>query len=180
MGFDSTAFWGFIGLAATSLSVGVALILAEKKKWGRGFVWLAGFFALVAVACFFWPRRAHEATPAINTSGSQSIAQQNAQAITNNFRGPDSQRPAENRDPNTLYQFNAVVGSVQGAVLSPEQSEVTFMAIRLSKPVDPQREIEYQDWVLVCNNLPEPPSGFVGMYSVVVAGAKCRIAGKRK
>jgi hypothetical protein len=179
MGLDSAVFWGFIGLAAISLSVGVALILAEKKKWGRRLVGLAGFFALVAVACFFWPR-AHEAAPAINASGSPSIAQQNARAVTNNFGGFAFQKPQEKRDPNALYQFDAIVGNVQGAVLSPQHSEVTFMAIRLSKPVDPQREIEYQDWVLICNDLPEPPTGFVGMYSAVVAGASCRIAGRRK
>jgi hypothetical protein len=182
MGLDNAAFWGFLGLAAACLLARLAMIWTiGHEEWGRRLLWLAGASALAAAVCFLWPYiRTHEATTAISASGSQPIAQQNARAITNNFGGFASQLPPENRDPNALYQFDAIVGSVQGAVLSPEHSAVTFVAIRLSKPVDPQREIQYQDWVLICNDLPEPPNGFVGMYSAVVAGAKCRIAGKRK
>jgi hypothetical protein len=83
------------------------------------------------------------------------------------------------RDPNGLYQFGNLIGTVQGAVVTPEHSAATFQFIRLSTAPDPTREIEYQDWTLICDGLPPPKQGFVGTTSIVIMGLTCRIIGRR-
>ena len=110
------------------------------------------------------------------TSNNQ-VGGQTAHTITNTTY----QAPSENRDPNSLYQFGVLVGSVQGAVIQPERSAIQFQAVRITTPVDPSREFEYQDWALECQHFPMPKPGFVATYAVaIVGGPPCRIIGKRK
>jgi len=83
------------------------------------------------------------------------------------------------RNPNALYQYGEAVAEVQGAVISQANGTVTFQAIRTAGKADAAREVEYQDWVLRCPDLPGPrPGTFVGQFSGVVAGATCTIVGK--
>jgi hypothetical protein len=83
------------------------------------------------------------------------------------------------RNPNALYQYGEPVADVQGAVISQAQGIVTFQGMHTTGKADPTREVEYQDWVLLCPDLPRPPSNaFVGQFSGVVAGGRCTILRK--
>jgi hypothetical protein len=85
----------------------------------------------------------------------------------------------QSHDPNALYQYGEPVADVQGAVISQAQGMVTFQALHTAGKADPTREVEYQDWVLSCPDLPRPPpNAFVGQFSGVVAGEKCTIVRK--
>ena len=80
------------------------------------------------------------------------------------------------RNPNALYQYDEKVAEVQGAVISQANGVVTFQAIRTAGKADPAREVEYQDWVLRCPNLPKPhPDVIIGQFIGVIAGAVCDI-----
>jgi hypothetical protein len=94
-----------------------------------------------------------------------------------NPRGTTVLAPA--RNPNALYQYGEAVAEVQGAVLSQANGTVTFQTIRSAGKADSTREVEYQDWVLRCPNLPGPrPGTIVGQFSGMVVGETCTIVGK--
>jgi hypothetical protein len=84
------------------------------------------------------------------------------------------------RNPNALYQYGEPVAEVQGAVISQANGIVTFQALHTSGKADKTREVEYQDWVLRCPQLPAPaPNVMVGQYNGMVWGATCDIIRKR-
>ena len=84
------------------------------------------------------------------------------------------------RNPNALYQYNEAVAEVQGAAASQANGTITFQFVRTTGKADPTREVEYQDWVLSCPDLPRPkPNEFVGQFMGVLAGEVCRIIRKR-
>lgn len=84
------------------------------------------------------------------------------------------------RNPNALYQYGEPVAEVQGAVISQANGIVTFQALHTSGKADKAREVEYQDWVLRCPQLPAPaPNVVVGQFIGMVAGATCDIIRKR-
>ncbi len=84
------------------------------------------------------------------------------------------------RNPNSLYQYGDVIAEVQGAVISVSNGSVTFQNVRNAGKADPTRDVEYQDWILRCPDLPRPlPNTFVGQYIGVVAGETCSIVRKR-
>jgi hypothetical protein len=88
--------------------------------------------------------------------------------------------PPPARDPNALYQYGEAVANVQGPVISQSSSTVTFQAVRTTGKADPTRDVEFQDWVLRCPDLPRPPpNAIVGQFIGVVAGETCSIIRKR-
>jgi hypothetical protein len=90
-----------------------------------------------------------------------------------------SAAPSAARNPNAIYQYGESVGEVQGAVISQANGIVTFQTVHTSGKADPNRDVEYQNWVLRCPNLPAPaPGTTAGMFSGVIAGEKCAIIGK--
>jgi hypothetical protein len=78
------------------------------------------------------------------------------------------------RNPNALYQYDEKVADVQGAVVLPSQGTASFQMIHMIAQIDPTHELEYQDWVLVCPDLPQPKKGFVGLTSGMITGMSCR------
>ncbi len=82
------------------------------------------------------------------------------------------------RNPNALYQYKEMVATVQGAVVLQSQGTVSFQVIHATAQIDPTRELDYQDWVLLCPDLPKPKQGFVGTTSTIVAGLNCRIVSR--
>ena len=71
--------------------------------------------------------------------------------------------PQHARDPNALYQYGEPVADVQGAIISQANGTVTFQAVHTAGKVDPTREVEYQNWVLSCPNLPAPRPNTYGL-----------------
>jgi hypothetical protein len=61
------------------------------------------------------------------------------------------------RNPNALYQDGEIVAEVDGAVPSQGNHIMTFRTVRTHGKADKNREVEYQDWVLNCPDLPGPP-----------------------
>jgi hypothetical protein len=97
------------------------------------------------------------------------------------FQLPSAHDTTPQRDPNTLYQYDEIVGEVQGAVVSQPNSVVTFQVVRSNGKADPKRNVEYQDWTLSCPDLPRPgPNEIVGQFIGMVVGLKCTIVGKRQ
>jgi len=83
------------------------------------------------------------------------------------------------RDPNALYQYGELVAEVQGAVISQANGTVTFQTVHTSGKADSTHEVEYQNWVLSCPDLPAPcPNTMVGQFSGMVVGEKCAIVRK--
>ncbi len=83
------------------------------------------------------------------------------------------------RNPNALYQYGDAVAEVQGAVISQANGIVTIQSVRPTGKADPGREVEYQDWVLTCPDLPAPrPNVIVGQFSGLLVGETCRIIRK--
>jgi hypothetical protein len=83
------------------------------------------------------------------------------------------------RNPNALYQYGDAVADVQGAVISQASGTVTFQIIHTAGKADPTREVEYQDWVLTCPNLPAPKANeVVGQFSGTLVGETCHIIRK--
>lgn len=101
--------------------------------------------------------------------------------VRNAFPNPSSSNVMPQRDPNALYQYDEKVGDVQGAVVSPANSTVSFQVVRSNGKADPTRNVEYQDWKLSCPDLPRPgPNEIVGQFIGMVVGLKCTIAGRRQ
>lgn len=99
--------------------------------------------------------------------------------VRNAFEPRDA--PASQRDPNAFYQYGEVVGDVQGAVVSQSNSLMTFQVVRSNGKADPTRDVEYQNWVISCPDLPRPrPNEIVGQFIGMVVGMKCTIVGKRQ
>ncbi len=99
--------------------------------------------------------------------------------VRNAFEPRDTQ--GSQRDPNALYQYGEVMGDVQGAVVSQSDSLVTFQVARSNGKADPTRDVEYQNWVIRCPDLPRPrPNEMVGQFVGMVVGMKCTIVGKRQ
>jgi hypothetical protein len=83
------------------------------------------------------------------------------------------------RNPNAMYQYDDLIADVQGAVVSQTDSRVSFQTVRSNGKGDRTREIEYQDWVLNCPDLPRPrPNAFVGQFVGVAVGMSCSIVRK--
>ena len=101
--------------------------------------------------------------------------------VRNAFSTPSSGNATPQHDPNALYQYDEKVGDVQGAVVSPANSVVTFEIVRPNGKADPTRNVEYQDWELSCPDLPRPgPNEIVGQFIGMVVGLRCTIIGKRQ
>jgi hypothetical protein len=89
--------------------------------------------------------------------------------------------PTRSRNPNALYQYGEAVADVQGAIIAQAQGIVTFKSVHTGGKADPSREVEYQDWVLMCPQLPAPPPGaIVGQFSGMVVGSTCTIVRRRE
>jgi hypothetical protein len=83
------------------------------------------------------------------------------------------------RNPNALYQYGDAVADVQGAVISQANGTVTFQTVHTAGKADPTREVEYQDWVLACPDLPAPNANqIVGQFSGMLVGETCHIIRK--
>ena len=84
------------------------------------------------------------------------------------------------RDPDALYQDGEIVGEVQGARIDRGNSLVSFQSVRTQGNADQIREIEYQDWVLRCPDLPAPRRDTIaGMFIDVVAVRNVRSSERR-
>ena len=71
------------------------------------------------------------------------------------------------------------VADVPGAVISQANGTVIFQMICTTGLADPTREVQYQDWMLNCPDLPRPaPNTFVGQFSGMIVGEKCSIIRK--
>ena len=93
-----------------------------------------------------------------------------------NTTQPETRPP---RNPNALYQYGEAVAEVQGAIISQANGTVTFQVVKTAGKADPTREVEYQDWVLNCPNLPRPsPNELVGLFSGMVIAEQCTIIRK--
>jgi hypothetical protein len=81
------------------------------------------------------------------------------------------------RDPNGLYQLGELVGTGIGSVVDRGHSVITFQAIKSSGQIDSNRELEYQKYVIKCQNIAGAPNKgtIVGIYVGVTAGAECEI-----
>jgi hypothetical protein len=111
-------------------------------------------------------------------STSDKLRQWRDARSTFNLSEPHESQPA--RNPNALYQYNEQVADVQGAVVTQANGTISFMAIHTIGHADPTRDVEYQDWVLSCPDLPHPrPNVIVGTFTGMVTGEVCRIIGKR-
>jgi hypothetical protein len=83
------------------------------------------------------------------------------------------------RNPNAFYQYGEAVADVQGAVISQANGTVTFQIVHTTGKADPTRDVEYQDWVLTCPDLPAPKANeIVGQFSGTLVGEACRIVRK--
>jgi hypothetical protein len=82
------------------------------------------------------------------------------------------------RNPNALYQYDEIVGEVQGAVIQQANGIVRFQTVQDNGRADPNKEVEYQDWRLLCP-LPTSDPNEIGPSSGVEVGVTCNILGKR-
>jgi hypothetical protein len=83
-----------------------------------------------------------------------------------------SQPPAtSSRKMDSLYQLGEEVGTVRGAMTNFGNSSVSFQAVASNGKLDPSREVEYQDYVLRCNGLPQPAL----FLSATIGGTQCTI-----
>jgi hypothetical protein len=169
----ANSVWGLFGLAAACVLT--RLTMGVSNSWVRVLNWSAGICLAAALIVLIWPLFVGKETrtPEVSIKSENQSGGQTAHTIVNN----NETHVVEHRDPNAIYQFNSIVGSVQGAVIAPERSQISFQFVRLSTQVDPNREFEYQDWSLECHQFPEPRAGFVATYSAALSGATCRIMG---
>jgi hypothetical protein len=87
----------------------------------------------------------------------------------------------QNRNPDSLYQYDEDVGSVVGALISQGNGLVTFQAVRSSGKLDASKEVEFRDYVLMCSGLPPapPPNVITGVAISVSSGVQCTIIRRR-
>ena len=87
--------------------------------------------------------------------------------------------PPQPRNPNALYQYDEPVAEAQGAVISQAQGTVTFQVVRTSGKADPTRDFKYQDWILLCPDVPRlPPNIISGLTGAVAPGVKSPLSEK--
>src|SRR5208282_6416680 len=84
------------------------------------------------------------------------------------------------RSPNALYQYGDLVGDVQGAVISQANGIVTFRFVHGNGKADPKHEVQYQDWLLSCPELPPhpPADANIGGIDQAIAPLTCTIMRK--
>jgi hypothetical protein len=86
------------------------------------------------------------------------------------------------RNPDGLYQLNELVGTVEGARVDQGNSLISFQAIRAYGKLDASKNVEYRNYTLHCDGLPQAPgpNTIVGVAIGVSIGARCSILGLRK
>ncbi len=84
--------------------------------------------------------------------------------------------PPAPRVPDGLYQGSLQVGKVQGPALSEDKSTIKFEVMSFNAYPNPNDPIEYQNYLLECDDVPkQKPNFFSGSFSYVIAGKQCKI-----
>jgi hypothetical protein len=100
--------------------------------------------------------------------------------ITQGQTGNNTINVAPPRDAAGVYQGDLRVGKVDGPTINEAASTISFQALVFNEFPDPNKPLEYGNLLLSCENIPQKePNTFVGTLSAMIAGAQCRIIGKK-
>jgi hypothetical protein len=110
----------------------------------------------------------------------QTATSDGIQQVLAILRGRPPAKASPVRDPNALYQDGEIVAQIQGGIIDQPHGSVRFMTLSSNGKGNPQREMEYQDWVVLCPGLPiPPPNTIVGNFTGLAVGANCQLVRRR-
>lgn len=172
-------FYFIASLAGASILTALAILLRPGSPIWKAILW-GGIGVFIACACLILIDYFRPNSSRILLCGSGIGIALAIGCTIALFQGElDKHSNAAPRDPNSLYQYNEIFAEVQGAVIDQPNGIVTFQVINMNGKANPAHEIQYQDWDLICPDLPTPDPGFSGHIFITSFGLECRIVRKR-